>query len=70
MNSKIGNALLGFSALSFIIGGVQIVLGQTEYNSILVGMQNSYLYFVVAFIILGMAKIIDLLEGIKTKFNK
>lgn len=67
MNSKIEKILVIFSVISLIIGSVQIVLGQTDYDSILVGILNSYLYFTVGFIILGIAKMIVLLEDIKTK---
>lgn len=70
MKIKTGKILGTFAIISVIIGIVQIILGQTEYNSIVVGLANSYLYFTVGFIMLGISKIIDLLHDIRNKIDK
>lgn len=70
MKTKIGKVIVTFAIISAIIGTVQIVLGQTEYNSIIVGLANAYLYFAVGFIMLGISKMIDLLHDIRNKIDK
>ncbi|MBM7614346.1 hypothetical protein [Alkaliphilus hydrothermalis] len=70
MKSKTEIVLIGFAVISIIIGIVQIVLGQIEKNSILVGLVNSYRYFTISLVMFGMAKMIDLLQNIKSKFEK
>lgn len=70
MKSKTVRVLIGFAVISIIIGIVQIVLGQTERNSILVGLVNSYRYFTISLVMIGMAEMIDLLQNIKSEFEK
>lgn len=62
--------IITFAIISIITGVVQIVLGQTEYNSIIVGFGNAYLYFTVGIIMLGTSKIIGLLYDIRNKIDK
>lgn len=70
MKTKTGKGIVTLAIISAIIGIVQIVKGQTDHNSIMFGLANSYLYFVIGFILLGMSKIIDLLHDISNKINK
>ena len=69
MKTKIGKGIAALAIISAIIGIVQIIRGQTEYNSIIAGLVNSYMFFVIGSILLGMSKIIELLNDISDKIN-
>lgn len=70
MKTKTEYAIVIFAVISAIVGVINIILGQTDYNSIFVGLKNSYLYFTICFIMLGISKMIDLLHDIRNKNEK
>lgn len=53
-----------FGLVSIAIGFVQIIIGQIDYNSIVEGMRMSYSFFVVGLLLVGIERIIELLEKI------
>lgn len=67
MRNYIRKIMCVFAVISVIIGIVEIILGQCDYNSIIVGFLNSYKYFIVACILLGLSELIGLLYDIREK---
>lgn len=68
MKRYLEKAIYYFGVLSLVLGCIQIVIGQIDYNSLLEGLQLSYFYFAVGFILIGMDRIIELMTKENNKY--